>query len=133
MGPLIGSDHGEGVFAPNTVEVVALADDGFEVDVGFVDELVPVEVLDGGDVFLAHLEELLLEVALDLADATGFESGKVVGDDLRAQGGDRIGHKSPFVDDGVGRKFVHKSWSRCQRIGIRQMGIWGAIWVSMGI
>ena len=67
--PLVGSDHGQGVFASNGIEVVGLADDGFEVDVGFVDELVPVEVLDGGDVFLAHLDKLLLEVAFDLADA----------------------------------------------------------------
>lgn len=66
MRPLVGRDHGEDVFSANAVEVVGFADGGFEVDVGFVDELVPIEVLDGGDVFLAHLEELLLEVALDL-------------------------------------------------------------------
>lgn len=67
--PLVGSNHGEGVFIPDGIKVVGLADHGFEIDVGFVDELVPIEVLDGGDVFLAHLDELLLEVALDLADA----------------------------------------------------------------
>lgn len=69
VGPLIGRDHGEGVFSANAIEVVGFANSGFEVDVCFVDELVPVEVLDGGDVFLAHLDKLLLEVALDLADA----------------------------------------------------------------
>lgn len=70
MGPLVGCDHGKGVFSTNTIEVVDLSDNRLKVDIGFINELVPVEVLDGGNVFLAHLDELLLEIALDLADAT---------------------------------------------------------------
>ena len=70
MWPLVGGNHGEGIFSPDAVEVVGLADGGLEVDVGFVDEFVPVKVLNGGGVFFAHLDELLLQIALDLGDAT---------------------------------------------------------------
>ena len=107
MGPLLGGDHGEGVFSANTVEVVDLANNRLEVDIGFVDELVPVEVFDGGDVFLPHLDELLLKVAFDLADATGFEGREVVGDDFGTEGRDRVGHEGPCVDDGIGSEFIH--------------------------
>lgn len=54
--PLVGGDHGEKVASTSMVKVVFLADDRFEVDVGFVSEFVPVEVGDGGDVFFADLD-----------------------------------------------------------------------------
>ena len=68
--PLFGCDHGEEVVVLHPVEMVGLAGDRFEADAGFVDELVPVEVFDGAEVLLAELEELLVEVAFHLADAT---------------------------------------------------------------
>ena len=97
--PLIGSNHGEGVFSTNAVEVVGVAYGGLEVNVGLVDQLVPVEVLDGGDVFFAHLDEFLLEVALDLGDATRLEGGEIIGDDFWAQGGDCLLYTSPSPRD----------------------------------
>lgn len=91
--PGFGVDHGEHVSPAGPVEVVGLADDGFEVDVGFVGEFVPVEVVDGGDVLLADFDELLLEVAFDLGDAAGFEVGEVVGGDGGGEGGRGVGEK----------------------------------------
>jgi hypothetical protein len=35
--------------------MVSLADDGLEVDIRFVDQLVPIEMIDGCEVFLADL------------------------------------------------------------------------------
>lgn len=125
--PLVGCNHGQGVFVPDGIEVVGLADDGLEIDVGFIDELVPVEVLDGGDVFLAHLDELLLEVALDLADASRFEGGEVVGNDPRAEGGDRIREKGSAVDDVFRAEFFHHNCPpKCQSLGNGQMGFLGS-------
>jgi hypothetical protein len=93
LGPLIGSDHGKDVFLTDAIEVVSLAHDGFELDIGLINELVPVEVFDGADVLLPHFGEFLMEVTLDLAEAAGFEGGEIIGDDLRAQGRYRIREK----------------------------------------
>ena len=60
MRPLIRGNHGEGVFIANPVEVVGLSDGGFKVDIGFVNELVPIKMFNGRDVFFAHFNELLL-------------------------------------------------------------------------
>lgn len=120
LGPLVGSDHGEDVLLAHAVEVVGFADGGFELDVGLVDELVPVEVLDGGDVFPAHFLELVAEVFFDLAEAAGFEGGEVVGDDPGAEGGDGVGHEG--AGPGLFRdEFVHVCLLRWQRSGLGQL------------
>ena len=105
--PLVGPDHRESVFAPNAVEVVGLADNRLEIDLGFVNELVPVEVLDGGDVLLADFHQLLLEIAFDLADATGLEGGEIGGNDAWTQGGNRIGEERSLVHDVLSVEFFY--------------------------
>lgn len=61
MVPFLGADHGEEFAAADFVEVVGLADDWFKVDVCLVDQFVPVEVINGGEVFLTEFGEFLLE------------------------------------------------------------------------
>ena len=60
MRPLVGGDHGKDVSTTNTVKVIRFADDRFEIYVCFIDELVPVKMLDGGNILLPHLDKLLL-------------------------------------------------------------------------
>ena len=75
------------------VEVVELTDDWFEVNICFVEELVPIELVDGFDVLLPHFDELLLEFTLNLTNASSFEVRQIIGDDLGAQGRNRIRHE----------------------------------------
>ena len=95
------------VFAPHGIEVINLSDNRLKVDLGFVNEFVPVEMLDGRDVLLAHFLELQLQVTFDLTNTTGFEVGEVVGDNPRTQGGDWIREKSSGVGRGYYRMFWH--------------------------
>lgn len=102
MGPLIRRDHGEGVLVANPVEMVGLSDGRLEVNVCFVDKLVPIKMLNSCDVFFAHFDELLLQISFDLADASGFEGREIVWNNFGAKGRDRVGHESPSVDDSLG-------------------------------
>lgn len=60
MWPLVGRDHGKSIFTTNTVKVIGFANNRFEIDIGFIDELIPVKVLNCGDIFFTHLDKLLL-------------------------------------------------------------------------
>lgn len=93
--PLIGGNHGEHLASADIVEVIDAADDGLELDFSLVNELVPVEVVDGGEVGLSDFLELLLKVALDLGNAPGFEGGKVVRNDRGAKRRYGIRQKCP--------------------------------------
>ena len=93
--PFGGADHRQELSPAHFVEMIDLADNGFEVNVGLVDQLVPVEMVDGGEVFLADLGELLLELPFHLGNAPRLEGAEVVGDDLRAEGRHRVRHECP--------------------------------------
>ena len=91
--PLGGADHAELVTGGHAVEVIHFADDGFEADVAFVDEFVPVEGVDDFEVAFAEFDEFLLEFALDAADAPGFEGGEVLGDDSGGESRGGVGQE----------------------------------------
>ena len=107
VGPLVRFDHRESVDSANAVEMVDLPGHWFKINVCFVDQFVPVEVLDGCDVFLPHLDQLLLQVTLDLTNAARLEGREVVGYDPGTQGRDRVGHKGALVERGFSRQFLH--------------------------
>jgi hypothetical protein len=74
----------------SSCQVVKLANDGFETEVGLADDLVPVEGINDAKVFFAQLNELLLQVTLDAGDAAAFEVGEVLRDDFGTQPGGGI-------------------------------------------
>ena len=61
-------DHGKEICTTNPIKMIGFAHNRFEIDVGLIDKLVPVKMLDCGNILFAHLDKLLLKLALDLAD-----------------------------------------------------------------
>ena len=95
LAPFVRRDHGEEAAAAHFVEVVGLADDWLELDVCLIDELVPIEVVDGFQVNFPDFLEFLLQIPLDLGNPAGFEGSQIVRHDRRAECGNRVGQKRP--------------------------------------
>lgn len=65
-------------------------DNRLESNLRFIDEFVPIEMIDGAQILLTDFLEFLLQIPFHLGDAAGFERTEIRRNDRRTQGGDRI-------------------------------------------
>ena len=84
--PLVRGDHGKQFAATDFIEVVDLADDGLEVYIRLVNEFVPVEMIDRGQVGLTNFGEFLLQLSFHLGNTARLERTEIGRNNPWAQG-----------------------------------------------
>jgi len=79
--------------------MIGFSNNRFEMNLRFVNELVPVKMFNCCDVFFANFDELFLQVAFNLADSPRLKSREVGGNDAGTQSRYGIRKKGSLVYD----------------------------------
>ena len=87
--------------------MIGLAENGLEAKLRFVDELVPIKLVDDAVILLLQLGQLLAKRLLDLRRPARLERRQIRRDDLRAERRRRVGEEvRPFLIIGLGERDV---------------------------